>query len=86
MFYKVKTVQCEKDYILKIGFDNGETRLYNVGKLFERWEVFRDLQTIPGLFECVKVDAGGYGISWNDDLDLDSDELYYNGEMVGQIQ
>ena len=34
---------------------------------------------IPGLFELVKVDAGGYGVSWNDDLDLSADELYTEG-------
>ena len=38
---------------------------------------------IPGLFEQVKVDSGGYGISWNDELDLSCNELYYNGVTVG---
>ncbi len=34
---------------------------------------------VTGLFELVRVDAGGYGIIWNDELDLDCNELYYNG-------
>ena len=30
----------------------------------------------------MQVDAGGYGISWNDDLDLSCDELWENGTVV----
>ena len=37
-----------------------------------------------GLFEQVKVDAGGYGISWNDEIDLSCDELYHNGKVIPQ--
>ena len=28
------------------------------------------------------MDVGGYGIIWNDDLDLSCDELWENGEQV----
>lgn len=34
---------------------------------------------MKGLSEQVKVDVGGYGISWNDEIDLSCDELYDNG-------
>ena len=34
---------------------------------------------IHGLFEQVRVDAGGYGIRWNDSKDLSCNELYQNG-------
>ena len=30
----------------------------------------------------MEVDAGGYGIIWNDDLDLSCEELFVNGEPV----
>ena len=30
----------------------------------------------------MEVDTGGYGIIWNDDLDLSCDELFENGETV----
>ena len=36
--------------------------------------------SVSGLFEQVKVDAGGYGISRNDDIDLSCEELYQNGK------
>ena len=28
------------------------------------------------------MDPGGYGVSWNDDLDLSADELFANGQPV----
>lgn len=52
---------------------------YDVQKAFERWEAFCSLKNIHGLYETVQVDAGGYAICWNDDLDLACNELYYNG-------
>jgi hypothetical protein len=37
------------------------------------------LTYVQGLFEQVKVDTGGFGISWNDDIDLSCDELFDHG-------
>ncbi|WP_423805896.1 DUF2442 domain-containing protein [Phascolarctobacterium succinatutens] len=43
------------------------------------WQPFKALKYTNVLFNLVKVDVGGYGISWNDDLDLSCDELWENG-------
>ena len=40
---------------------------------------FSKFKNIRGLFEQVKVDDGGYGVSWNDEIDLSCDELWENG-------
>lgn len=37
----------------------------------------------PAFFRAVHVDPGGYGISWNEDVDLSEHELRTNGEPVG---
>lgn len=79
MFYKIKNVKPLDDYRLLVIFENGEIKNYDVKPLFNKWEVFRDLFSIHGLFKQVKVDEGGYGISWNDEIDLSCNELYYNG-------
>ena len=79
MFYKVKDVKPLEKYNLLVTFTNGEIKNYDVKPLFDKWEVFKDLVSIKGLFQQVKVDDGGYGISWNDDIDLSCNELYYNG-------
>lgn len=36
------------------------------------------------MFNQVQVDAGGYGISWNDDLDLDAEDIWEDGIEVGK--
>jgi hypothetical protein len=30
----------------------------------------------------VQVDTGGYGVIWNDDIDLSRNELYNNGTIL----
>jgi hypothetical protein len=64
---------------LLVGFQNGEQRRYNVLPLLTLWEPFQALTITVGLFEQVKVDAAGHGVSWNDEIDLACNELYYNG-------
>ena len=81
MFHKVKAVKPIDKYMLAVQFVNGEKKHYDISTLFEKWESFKTLEKVSGLFEQVKVDAGGYGISWNDDLDVSCDELYYKGTL-----
>lgn len=79
MFYKVKDVKILENYILEITFQNDIVKHYDVSKLFEKWNVFKQLKMDKKLFQQVKVDEGGYGISWNDEIDLSCNELWENG-------
>ena len=79
MFHKVKSVKSLDNYILEIVFENNIIKYYDVSKLFEKWTVFKKLKTINGLFNQVKVDDGGYGVSWNEEIDLSCNELWENG-------
>ena len=60
-------------------FYNNVIKIYDTLPLMSVFDVFNDFKTIPNLFHQVKVDVGGYGISWNDDIDLSSNELWDNG-------
>ena len=80
MFHKVKNVKILSKYILEITFQNDVVKHYDVSVLFEKWKVFENLKNIEGLFEQVKVDQGGYGISWNDEIDLECEELWEHGK------
>ena len=82
MFHKVKSVAPFSDFKLSVQFSEGVTKLYDVKPLFERISAFRYLKDNPSEFDCVSVDVGGYGIVWNDDLDLSCDELWENGDVV----
>ena len=81
MFHKVKTVYPLDDLKLIVTFAEGVTKIYDVRPLFANWPRFKELED-KHLFSCVEVDKGGYGIFWNDDLDLSCDELYANGKFI----
>lgn len=82
MFHKIKTVSALPEYKLSVQFSEGVTKIYDVKPLFEKFPAFAALKDTPQEFFCVTVDVGGYGIIWNDDLDLSCDELWENGEQV----
>ena len=80
MFYKIKSVKALPGYQLLVKFTNKEKKKYDVKHLFKKIKEFKALSYTKGLFEQVKVDIGGYGVVWNDDLDLSCNELYKNGK------
>ena len=82
MFHKIKNVTPLPDYRLSVQFCEGVTKIYNIEPLFEKYSFFLPLKNSPGLFSCVIVDQGGYGIIWNDDIDISCDELWANGEEI----
>ena len=79
MFYKIKDIKPLENFILEVTFENGKIKYYDVSKLFLKWPSFHMLKDVVGLFNLVKVDDGGYGISWNDEIDLSCNELWENG-------
>lgn len=81
MFHKIKNVAAIPDYRLSVQFCEGVTKIYDVKPLFEQLPVFIALKNEEEFFD-VTVDVGGYGIIWNDDLDLSCDELWENGIQV----
>ena len=82
MFHKVKAVNTLSEYLLSVSFSEGITKIYDVKPLFDLWPSFVALKNDPKLFASVEVDQGGYGIIWNDDIDLSCDELFENGKTV----
>lgn len=81
MFHKIKNVAAIPDYRLSVQFCEGVTKIYDVKPLFEQLPIFSALKNEEEFFS-VTVDVGGYGIIWNDDLDLSCDELWENGIQV----
>ena len=81
MFHKIKNVTPLDNYILNVQFSEGITKRYNVKPLFKRFDVFNGLKD-GQLFEKVHVGPGGYGVVWNDEIDLSCDELYDNGNTI----
>ncbi len=82
VFHKIKNVSALPEYRLSVQFSEGVTKIYDVKPLFEKMPVFAEFKDSPQEFACVTVDTRGYGIVWNDDLDLSCDELWENGVQV----
>lgn len=76
--HQIKTVYPQNDYILYVNFVNGKTVLYDIKPLLKE-NYYKKLKD-KKLFNKVKND--GYGIHWNKDIDLDSEELYKNGKTI----
>lgn len=81
MFHKIKNVSPLPEYRLSVQFAEGCTKIYDVNPLFKQIPAFQELKDAH-LFSDVTVDVGGYGIIWNDDLDISCDELWENGVVV----
>lgn len=81
MFHKVVEVSIKENLIIIAKFKDGTIKEYDTKKLVDKYEIFRDLKN-KELFELVKVDKGGYGISWNEKIDLSSEEIWKNGKKI----
>ena len=75
MFHKLNRIKALPGSMLWAEFKDGREVVYNVSGLVEVNPVFGNLVRNPGLFAQVRIDPGGYGISWNDELDLSAEEL-----------
>jgi len=77
---KILSVQTLENKKLLVKFVNGVEKIYDCTQLLNL-EMFQILKN-EALFKSVKVDLGGFGISWNDDADLSEYELWTNSVEV----
>jgi hypothetical protein len=74
---KILSVQPQENKKLLVRFANGVEKVYDCAQLLNK-EMFQLLKN-DAFFKSVRVDAGGYGVSWNDEVDLSEHELWVNG-------
>ncbi|MBI2758256.1 MAG: DUF2442 domain-containing protein [Chloroflexi bacterium] len=75
---KIQSVRPLENKRLLVRFVNGIEKIYDCNQLLHL-EAFRLLKN-EAFFKTVKVDLGGYGISWNDEVDLSEYELWVNSK------
>lgn len=80
---KIQYVRAIEHYRLLLIFENGELRLFSL---------LAKLNTFPyselknnEIFKNVQLDSGGYGISWNDDIDLSENELWQDSILLTTV-
>ena len=80
---KIIYISPNDDYTLLVTFSDKKTKLCDMNPLLQK-SPFDQLKD-KNLFFSVQVDVGGYGISWNDFIDLSEYELYVNSKEVATI-
>ena len=80
VFPRVVAVKPLAGKCLLVDFSNGSSRIYDCAHLLGH-EAFRPL-VVEAFFRAVRPDPTGYGIVWNDEIDLAESELWINGKEV----
>jgi len=78
---RIRSVKPGGGKTLLVTFENGEQKVYDCTPLL-RSEPFRPLQD-EATFRCAHADAHGYGVIWNDEIDLAESEIWLNGRTAG---
>lgn len=84
MTNRIVFVKPMDNTILLVRFQNGIEKTYDVKNMFKMFPQMQILEKDRALFNSVVVDTGGYGISWNDELDIDAEEIWENGTETGR--
>jgi hypothetical protein len=74
---KIESVTPLPGKKLLVRFLGRGEKVYNCAALLKQ-EPFSALEN-ESFFRQVKVDGGGYGVSWSDSIDLSESELWLNG-------
>lgn len=77
---KITRVTPSTGKILMVQFDNGVRKEYDCMPLLQS-EAFMPLND-DALFRCAHADPHGYGVVWNDEIDLAESEIWINGRQV----
>lgn len=86
---RIKAIQPLPERQLLVTFVNGIQKVYDCREIMklDRFQMLKH----EAFFKLVAVDPGGYGISWDDEMDLSEYELWANGieisaasEMIDQ--
>lgn len=81
MFHKILSIDTLPNLQLSVRFLDGTTKIYDIRQLIDKIPAFAALKD-KAFFSEAAVDVGGYGVVWNDDLDLSCDELWEHGMIV----
>lgn len=77
---RIRSVVALDDKRLLVTFVNDVRKVYDCHQILtlERFQLLKQ----DAFFKAVAVDPGGYGISWDDEMDLSEYELWTNGIEV----
>ncbi len=80
MFHKAIGLEYGEGTILELTFQDGKVKRYDMSVLFGKYPQLTALKDRT-LFTSGRL-SGPYGIIWNDDLDIEAETIYEDGETV----
>ena len=80
MFHKATDLKFLDGTLLEVSFRDGKVIHYDMSVLFSKYPKLEALKDRV-LFLSGKL-MGPYGIVWNDDLDIETETIYEEGELI----
>ena len=80
MFHKAIKLEFKKGTVLEVTFQDGNVKRYDMDVLFPKYPQLNALKDRK-LFLSGRL-MGAYGIIWNDELDIETETIYEDGETV----
>lgn len=80
MFHKAVELEFLDGTALAVTFQDGTVKKYDMSTLFDKYPQLRALKDCQ-LFLSGKL-MGAYGIYWSDDLDIEVETIYEDGEII----
>jgi hypothetical protein len=77
---KIVRAEAIGECIIRVEFTNQDIKDYDIRSLLEK-PMFAPLQQ-PAFFKNFQVEPGGYGLVWNDDIDISEYELWTKGKTA----
>jgi hypothetical protein len=81
---QIYQAEAVNDTTLVVEFTNHEVKEYNICYLLDN-PMFAPLKQ-PAFFKSFQVESGGYGIVWNEDIDISEYELWTKGVSLVKDQ
>jgi len=78
----IQKVKPLDGFILEAVFTGGEIRHYDCRRLIDRYPAFKAMVQDPEIFRHPQIVSGGYGVIWNEELDVASEEIWEKGSVV----
>ena len=77
---RIQSVKPQRGKTLLVTFENGHRKVYDCTPLLNN-AVFQPLRD-EAVFRCAHADSHGYGVVWNDTIDLAESEIWINGRTA----
>jgi len=73
----IKSAAVVDEHTILVEFSDSGRRKYDITPLLSR-SMFEPLRN-PMFFKNFRIDTGGYGLVWNEDIDISEYELWVHG-------